>query len=343
MPPIKIINSGPALYQNQIIRLWNDCLPGTPPQRLEWLNKGNPAGPTLWFLALDMTRGGNRLIGTSTIMPKNFTINNKKVGAGILGDVMVAKEYRGRNLGIRIQKKILNEMFNLGFNFLYVVPNKNSENIFRKLGFKELSSLRTLVRPVRLDHFMTKFTIMPLWENFFRFIEKVMNSLCRNIHFSRSNIMLESTPDFDVSFETKSLKCNRNQGHIIAEKSEKYLSWRFKKNPAFKFKIILCKEPDQGNLLAYCIYTISNNKLWIYDIVLSQDRNIGLLLNKSLMIAQQKGCVGVYICLSQANPMIRKIKRYCFIDTGDKSSILWTGNLDVDSLKWHFFSGDRNI
>jgi len=35
----------PSRYREQILRLWDAYLPGTPPGRFDWMIEGNPAGP----------------------------------------------------------------------------------------------------------------------------------------------------------------------------------------------------------------------------------------------------------------------------------------------------------
>ncbi|HOD72900.1 MAG TPA: hypothetical protein PKO27_17925, partial [Deltaproteobacteria bacterium] len=110
----------PEHYRDQIIRMWLECIPDALPFRYEWLTEGNPAGRTIWFLALDDR--SQELLGFITLMPRRFVWNGRELLFGIMGDFVIKKQHRGFGPGMQLPGHVLRNASKLGFSLVYTIP-----------------------------------------------------------------------------------------------------------------------------------------------------------------------------------------------------------------------------
>lgn len=87
-----IINENPLVFKDYILKMWEENLPGTSPQRLDWMNGSYPAGPSVWYFALEPKT--SVLAGVISAMPKDLFFDGKKTRARIFGDFMSLPKYR---------------------------------------------------------------------------------------------------------------------------------------------------------------------------------------------------------------------------------------------------------
>ena len=154
MPKFRIITGGPSRYKEEIARFWREYLPGTPPERFDWM-RTNPAGPAIWFFAIEEKT--STLAGTISLMPKDMLVDGSPVRACIMGDYMIGGRYRVFGPALDLQKAVTKDFSNLGFRFIYTVPNQASIKIIERMGFVEMMRLRTLIKPVKALPYLKKY------------------------------------------------------------------------------------------------------------------------------------------------------------------------------------------
>ena len=53
---------------------------------------------------------------------------------------------------------------------------------------------------------------------------------------------------------------------VLAKRDASFLAWRYMDNPSMKFRVLVCRQRDSGNLLGYVIFSINDCKVDIYDV-----------------------------------------------------------------------------
>ena len=153
MAKFKILQTEPFELKSTILKFWEKYLPGTSPERFDWL-QSNPEGPTVWLFAFDVE--SNELAGTISIMKRDMFLNGKLIHAGVIGDFMVSDKYRVFGPAIQLQKAVIESKRDLNLDFLYTVPNPASLKLSLRVGFLEKIKMRHMVRPLKMDQYILK-------------------------------------------------------------------------------------------------------------------------------------------------------------------------------------------
>ena len=338
MAKFRIIQANPELYQKEIIGFWQAYLPGTPPQRLQWLQT-NPAGPAIWFLAFE--EESNKLAGTLTVTPRNMYMQGSIIQVGIMGDFMTASQYRIFGPAMALQRMAVKLIKDNNYKFIYTLPNDASIKIAQRVGFDKTVKLHYLVKPISVSHYLNKY----LNNIAVKFVEPVfkiiLNLLSKDTYMLGKGFYDESSK-IDESFDVlwKTVKCNYNG--LIGVHDSQYLSWKYVHNPSHKYKVVTYRDEEFGPCLGYMIFTISDKKIEVFDILTVNNKVVERLIKRIIRIAKKMHCQALYIRLSETNSLLKIINQFGFFDARNEAGILTCGVDDKLYSKWQFFEGDRN-
>jgi len=337
--PYIITHNKAQSFKGQIIKMWNEYLPGTPGERFEWM-QDNPAGDAIWYLAID--EKSNELAGTISIMPRNMTINNRNIKVGIVGDFMTGYKYRVFGPAIELQKTVINSMSELGLEFIYSIPNDASIKLAERVGFRNIAKLLYLVKPIKLDHYLCKYInrhlsklISPIVEQLLKIISKESYVISKGVYKEHKSI----NGSFDIFWERYK---DINSG-LIGNHDSDYLQWRFKQNPLQKYRILSYEEKASEDISGYIIFCINTNKMEIHDVVSFNEKITDKLIKKIIEMARKENCQAIYIRISEENPLMNQLKNYRFIDAKGDACVLVYGKNESIYEHWSFFEGDRNL
>ncbi len=339
MAKFQVVQKDPTQYKQQILQFWKDYMPETPPERFEWMNHGNPAGPSIWFLAFE--EGSNEIAGTISIMPRELSFRGQTIRAGILGDFMVSSKYRVFGPALQMLKTVTKHLSNLNFNLFYTIPNYDSIKIIQRAGFKHSKVLNHLVKPVNLQYYLEKYMNPFSARLSAPFINQGLRFFSKEIYTSSGGVLTE-TSEIDSSFNLLWDKIKKTQSVISGDLSSPYLNWRYFQNPLCKFRVLTYKKHPQGDLLGYIFFTTYDNKLEIFDIISLNISYANKLLKKLIQISREEKRMAIYIRVLETNPYLNTLKSFTFFDSKDDALVLFFGQ-ELPPKEWSFFSGDRNI
>lgn len=326
-------------HKEQILRFWNEYLPGTPCERFDWM-EANPASPTIWFLAFDTSN--DALIGTVSIMIRELALDNKLYRIGIIGDYMIAPKHRAFGPALQLQTCAVGKMADLGLSFIYGIPNDKSIKSLERIGYERLHSLDYFIRPLKTSFYMAKRFGNTTAKVADGVIDRPMKwILSKYITYSSGKAINESL-EIDDSFERFWEKLKAKKTGVLGVRNKSYLSWRYLKNPLNTFRFLTCKNND-NELLGFAFFTVSNSKMEIFDLIALEDVHASKLINGLIKVALKEDCHAIYIRLSENNDMSALLKSHLFIRTTDEVQLYAIGNKDIYRKKWNFFEGDRNI
>jgi RimJ/RimL family protein N-acetyltransferase len=335
-----IKRSDPVEHKDQILKLWNENLSDTTPERFEWMQKGNPAGMTCWFLAF--SEDTKELVGIISIMPKELFINDKTIKVGILGDFIVSRKYRTFGPALQLLNAIINYISDSEYELIYTIPNAKSEKLIKKIGFEEYGQIYYLVKPIKLQYYINKYTSKKISNTLLKIIGYLVKIISRETFVSYRGIFNEVNV-IDNSFDMLWEKICSNQKDIVGNHCKEYLSWRYFQNPQFEFHIITYRETPQGDLLGYIIFVMNDNKLEIYDIITLNKKIAYKLIKRIVYIANQNDCKSIYITVGSHKSWLKMLKCCFFFDTKYNMKLFYVGKKDLLRGEWEFFAGDRNI
>lgn len=339
MSKFNIIQSNPEAYKEQIIGFWKEYLPGTPPERLKWM-QDNPAGPAIWFLAFE--EENNQLAGTISITPRVIYRNNKIILAGIMGDFMTGSKYRLFGPAIELQKKAIQSIDKFGFKFIYTIPNTASIKLAQRVGFENVMKLHYLAKPICISYYLNKY----LGKQFARLAIPIAELILKIL--SKETYLIERGIFEEISYVDKSLGafwdkiiCERSD--MIGDYGPAFLRWKYDQNPSSKYILLTYKNKINGELLGFIVFSIEGKKMEVFDIFALSENATDMLLKKTILIARNDKCQAIYIRLSESNPLFGRLKYFGFVDSKTDVDILAYGESKNYYMKWSFFEGDRNI
>jgi len=342
MPDFKILRTNdPSPYREQVVGFWQEYLPGTPPERFEWMTSGNPAGPAIWFLAFE--RGSENMAGTASLMPRMLHLAGRDLRAGILGDFMVAAKHRVFGPNIRLLRSVLASLEELGFSFIYTLPNEASFKVAEHVGMRPVAELRCLVRPIDMRFYLGKRAPSPIAAAGAPVVDFFLRLASRET-FRSPRRAIKEIGAIDDSFDRFWDRMRAESRELLGERSAAYLRWRYSHNPLNAFRFLVCAGCSDRDIDGYAVFCVGEeNKMEIYDIA-AMDRNSSDSLRMDLIeIAKREGRRAIYFTARTGSPRLAEFARFRFLDTKTIRNLYCHGGTDLTLDRWDFSTGDRNI
>lgn len=336
------VSTGEGLKET-VLSLWGEYLPGTCPERYDWLNNGNPAGKTLWLSAYSEKNG--ELAGIMSVMPRDMYCEGKHLKAGITGDFMVLKKYRAFGPGLILPKYVISNRKRLGFDIIYTLPNFDSKKIMEKSGFNSEITLQTLVRPVHVHRYLNRYINEWIAKVVGKTIDIGLMPLSLYTYAIGGTSIREET-DADESFDTLWESIKSHEEAIIGDRSAAYLRWRYLENPQYEFRLLALRQGDK--LLGFLVYIIEDEDMHVFDISGVDNWSCLKLLNKAAAVARQKECKAIFTSISMSHPHTKKLsgrtlRLSIFMDAKSDWKLSVCADPDLIDKSWALTRGDRNI
>ena len=340
MAEFLIIKNQSDEYKEQIIEFWKDYLPGTPSERFDWMKNGNPAGSAVWFLAFP--KDSNELAGTISIMPKEMMFNHKKIRAGIVGDYMVSSKHRVFGPGLLLLRTVMQSLPELDLKFIYTIPNSKSEKLVNHVGFEDKGRIYYVGKHITIDNYLDKYIGAFGGKLVGFFIEQIIKVLSKETYLSSTGFFERVANIDEFTFDGLWQRVMNTKSGIIGNHSGKYISWRYLRNPRYKFQVLTYRKTQSSDLLGYVVFAITHEKLDIYDIVTADDITISKLLKEVINVAREFGCNTIYSTMFPNNPLLKRLKRYQFWDSKYEMKLYCFGKTEYLDQVCLLFAGDRN-
>lgn len=330
----------PVRYREQIVRFWDEYLPGTPHGRFEWMKHRNPAGPALWLLALKAD--SDELIGTISIMPRKVFLNGQMLRTGIVGDFMVHEKHRVFGPTMQLPKAVVERFSDLGFDFLYTIPNQEGLKVIRRNGFKYLKRLCCYVKPIKVQSYLEKYLPPPGAKLLGWVAEIPLRFLSRETYISLKGFFREAS-EMDESFDVLSEKIKKRFNGLAGDRSSANLKWRYLENPLYQFHVMTYRKKEDAPLSGYVIFGIHDDEMDLFDIISLERSDTYPMLKKIIEIGRARDCKGIYFTTSHTDARLNIFKSYGFFDAREEIQVFHLGGPRDALENWDFLNGDRNI
>jgi len=331
----------PTPYRDRILSFWNTYLPEAPPGRFDWLCRGNPAGPTVWFLALDRKTG--ELAGTISLMPRQLYVGGTPIRAAILGDFMVGKQYRAFGPYLMLLKEAAGSGTDLGLDCIYTLPNPASRKPAERAGMEKAQELYCFVKPLMEQLYLEKAAPAVVAAALGPVVSASLKLISREMVVSPRGVREEALR-FDEPFDALWSTLRERTVGLSGDRSAPYLTWKYARNPLRRFRLLTFREGAASQIGGYLIFTpFENNKPEVYDICALDDGITERLIAALIGIARTEKCQAIYFRASLSSRTLRFFKRFRFLRTNDALELYCSGRTGLSLASWDFFSGDRNI
>jgi len=329
-----IKQADPRPYRETITELWHQFLPGTPASRFEWLYNQN----IIWLFAY--ASSSNDFAGCISILPRFFFCNGTKYRCGILGDFIIPKRYQVFGPAKMLPQYAAQNHLNLGFDYLYTVPNKASLKLIESSGFFEYRQIARLVRPLDIHHFISKYTDNLLINKFVYLLNRLYLKSCFN--WSNINRFSFSFSKPDLNEYHSLWKSVMLRGDLtIGDRSKDHFQWKYINNPTQNYHFISISEND--TLRGILIYHLQKKHMYVDDIICKHRYGTFLLLSKLINIGKKLGLVAITYETIQLDRRLFYLDLLGFLETDDLLPIMVYPKFRLPSTNLIFNPSDRNI
>lgn len=341
-----IIKADITKDKKEITDLWEKNFQDVPEKRYEWIYENNPAGaPSCWIAKKD-----GEVVGSTALFPRRLFIKGQAVTGGIAGDFSVNKEVRGFGPALSLQRETLSNYLKDGFDILYGLPNKRSEGVLKRSGYSVIGDIMSLTRPLRSQYFLKKNLPLSIAGIASKPLDLAMKIFAReNFNVGYKEHSTEVLTSFDSRFDRLWKKSLPNFT-IIGERSSSYLNWRFAQSPHNKYSVFIIKLAKADDILGYVIFSTTDKRVNIADILYQDGETVDILLSKFLLLLRRKGIDSVSISLAGCHDLVKKLLQYGFSVRGREGKLLALFPKDspyshcITEIKnWHLMAGDNDI
>jgi len=324
-------------------------LEGASAQRYEWNYENCPYGKARCFIAKDDSSG--LFVGSTALFPRKMLVKRKPEYVGIAGDFAVDKKHRAYGPALKLQHEIQSRIIDIGFKFVYGIPNILSRKLFLRIGYEEIGRLERFIKILKTEykfkHYLHLLIQSKILSRIMDFFIKISSK--ETWHKKRFHYSVETPEYFDNRFDVFWEKV-ANQFTIIGERTSTFLNWRYKQSSYQQYKIF-CILDEKKEIAAYIVYYLKENMCHIVDMLFvgSEDVIDSLLAEFSIFL-RSKGIGSISVFYFGKGLLEKNLKEFNFhrVKKEDKHVMIYCPKLSselylMDKKNWYFFEGDNDI
>lgn len=349
-----IIKADPDKNKADIIEIWKMNSQKVITDRYDWIYKNCPGGKTQAWLVKDDKTG--EFVGVTALFPVKIYIRGSIKNAAIAGDLFMNKNHRIAGPAIMLQREVVSSLKDNKLDLIYSFPNKASEPILKRIGYKVLGDKIRLVKILRTENYLSR---LPAGEILAPVIGPIFNIIFRLRSFeirkkTSKMYRTESVKNFDERFnELWDRVHNRVSGK--SERSKTMLEWKYLKSPynrESKHYIFTLINTQQENLAGYIIYRKMGNTIEIRDVLYDLHQDFVTLFSAFLKnIRRLKPDTVSMMLMDSGHDFIQNMKKIGFHARKEKEKVLiigsdsnmMSGNQITDGRDWLLFQCEDDM
>lgn len=255
---------------------------------LTWRYDENPQGQAISLLS--RPPGGDGICGYAC-SPRRFVPHGDEKFAALIGetgDVMTHPDWRKRGIFSSLDAACMLETKRRGWPGVFGLPNRHSANIFLRIGWEQVGTIRHHTHLLRSDeHARSE-----------RFREGRLASLCVPWHARKARSARKRLALRADAFEVRELtefpeeveaisKAREGEFAIMVRRDAEYLTWRFLKGPSGLHRVLGVFD-SSGGLRGFSVVQLpraGESKGWLVDLLAydSEAEDAALLAGLTLL------------------------------------------------------------
>jgi hypothetical protein len=250
----------------------------------DWRYLGRPGGRSPVIV---LARNGKQeVVGALSLIPHSYWIDNGIAAVGLLGDISVTKEWRGRNIAQQMFHFLSELEVVKKLRCCVVLPNVPAARPLEKAGWSNVSSLNRYIRIVSIERqllrrscprwlaTMLSFVVTPSYERIFSV------SGPGRADTYESAIIGEIDNRFNGLWENLNKK-----GMVIACRDSDHLGWRFARHPLRKYRFFILQRG--GELHGYVAFYTQGDSCYIEDVLCRDELGLPAYLLHAFVTSQR--------------------------------------------------------
>lgn len=302
---------------------------------------------------VNLIKENSRIVASTSVTPKTLLLNNNILSAAEIGDTYTHQDYRGQGLFSILINKSREQANEIGVEFIYGTPNKQSLPGYQKrANFEVIESLDVRVLRFQLSvrsvlRSKIGWLLADVLNILFGLFIRGYNSLLSLKALNPKTVSIEENSCLPMDWEKFWNEASKEWDFIFNRNAERMI-WRYFENPdIYNFITLRIK----GSLVGFVVYKLvsdeSGTNLVIADFLCL--KNVAGALNHFIMYIKSKGLKmdvrSIVIWCDSSSPYSHIFKKNGFIDVASIPVISFKDNL-FEQLKSvnrpHFVMADSD-
>jgi len=318
-----IIKADLLHHKREILSFWEKSSPWDVglEEKYAWMYEHNPAGAAHIWLAID--NHSEVVIGMIALFPRKFRVDGNLFIGGIMGDLLVDKQYRNAEAAILLHKAVVTAVEEGVIDFVYGFPNQTAESILKRVSYRLLGMQTRLVLVLKVvPYLLVKYREWNENDGTLENVLKVLPSFfplkSAGIYWWRkkkqqgSRFQTREVADFDQRFDLFWETAGIPKG-FMGERTCEFLRFRFKNTPerAYKILALFYKEQVKG----YIVYCNVARSIEICDFLFNGDpTGTDFLIQSLLQSAQRSNAMSITLALLGDRMIETPFKGFGFVE-----------------------------
>jgi len=289
-------------------------------------------------------------IGSLSLIPHGFSVNGAPGAVGLLGDISIDKQWRGRRIGKSMFEYLLSLESVKSLTACAVLPNAEAAGPLSKAGWKPVSALNRHVKLMdaecvlagRIKPRALRAAVTPVVNLVLRFLS--CETYLRDLPGHSGEPLEALDRRFDALWTSIDKK-----GVIMARRDREDLQWRVLEHPLLKYRVFGYSAGEK--LGGYIIFHIDRRTCYIDDMLSLGEKGYAartLALFLGYLRKSASACSVVYRC-NENDLTALPLKKFGFLRRSDSQQFMvaLTGGAGQSMLlngrKWFLTSGDKDV
>ena len=336
--------------RDEILAIWKRNLSTAHESRYSWMYEKNQTGGAVSAWMVRAPRGD--VVGTTGMLRRNVMVGNHRLIAGQVIDMVVDKTHRTAGPALMLQRAVIDLPDSNSIGFLYGFPNKESEIVLARAGYRVLGVFHRWTKPLRSEYKFSDSSLarMPMKWIFF-VVDAAMKALSGEFHSRKhGDLRIEVKDSFDVRFDSLWVQASRNC-HIMGERSATYLSWRFG-NKLREDHRVFCVSQTNGALLGYAVYQLIDRRIDIVDFCATDLDSIDTLFIEFIRHWRAEDVYSISVTYLGSKAVTQRLRRIGFYKRpSNEHVVVYVGTRAAEPFKhavlnkdlWHLTVADKDV
>ncbi len=315
----------------------------------EWRFLKRPSGAQPVIVWAETAAGEK--IGSLSIVPHQYLINNLSYPLAILGDISVSRQWRGKG----VAKQMFNYLSGLDevkkLKACVVLPNEEAARPLGKASWQKVSELERYVKILRSEDFLKR---VLRGKTFSKIISTSLNTVLR---LSVNEVFLGRVPryksglvsEFDERFDGLWNSLNK-ENMFLGMRNREYLTWRYLLHPIDKYNIFILLHDEK--LCGYIIFYTGESTCYVIDVLcLNENRYPDYLLYNFINHIKKNDVVSsINLRINRSDFSRLPLYKFGFIRRPDVQHFMVHVNSEfsgqhslLNGRNWYLTAGDKDV
>lgn len=333
----------PETNKNELFELWQYKSEKLLQRRFDYLY-GNSAYSYIITNMIYHDKEENA-VGMASIFGRNLMVKGKDIRIGVNCDIVVKKKHRTLGPAIMLVKSLLKQAENTGYKVLIAYPNKMSQLVFKKVGYKNIG---TSYRWSRLINSEKKIRSQIKNQVASKILSRIFDTSMSLVSAEtltkiRYGKIIKKTVKVNITYDEITITKN-DTDEVSIDRSSEYMKWRYYGVDKYDSKIFAVS--INGLISGIIIYNIQAGEVIIEDILSDKTKGaIEVLIYKFIKKIKKIGVFSISIMHYGIDNLEKVMKSYGFFRREGRDIFLYTFDSSAEEhvMRLSFMNGDVDL